>query len=37
VNSRIYDDLFGCFRDAFVVLRDARIYETLREITSKYW
>ena len=36
-NSGIYEDLFGCFRDTFVALRDARIYERLREITSKYW
>ena len=36
-NSGIYDDLFGCFRDTFVALRDARIYENLRKVTSKYW
>lgn len=37
VNNRIYEELFGCFRDAFEALRDAHIYENLRKVTSKYW
>ncbi|MBN1834417.1 MAG: hypothetical protein JW820_01135 [Spirochaetales bacterium] len=36
-NRDMYDDLFGCFRDTFLALRDAHVYESLTKITAKYW
>jgi len=36
-NNEIYNDLFHCFKDTFIALRDANIYNKFRKISDKYW
>jgi len=36
-NNEIYNDLFGIFKDTFLALRNANIYNKLKKISDKYW
>ncbi|MGC9157726.1 MAG: FGGY-family carbohydrate kinase [Terracidiphilus sp.] len=36
-NHAIYTDLFGIFKDTFLALRDANIYNRLASVCSKHW
>ena len=36
-NTEMYTDLFECFRDTFLALRDTGVYEKLRKASTKYW
>ncbi len=36
-NTQMYTDLFECFRDTFLALRDAGIYGKLKKAATKYW
>jgi xylulokinase len=36
-NKDIYNDLFDCFKQTFVVLRDANIYNKLQKVSKKHW
>jgi xylulokinase len=36
-NHEIYSDMFSIFRDAFLALRDAEIYNRLAKVSAKHW
>ncbi len=36
-NHEIYTDMFGIFKDSFLALRDADIYNRLAAVTAKHW
>ena len=36
-NNEIYNDLFSCFKDTFIALRDANIYDKFQKVSNKYW
>ncbi|MBL7210795.1 MAG: xylulose kinase [Desulfobacteraceae bacterium] len=36
-NHAIYQDVFGVFRDTFLALRDADIYDKIAAVQSKHW
>ena len=36
-NHEIYNDCFEVFRDTFLALRDAKVYDRLGEVCRKHW
>ncbi len=36
-NHEIYTDMFGVFKDAFLALRDANVYNKLAAVSAKHW
>ncbi len=36
-NHSIYEDVFGLFKDTFLALRDAGIYDKIAAVQSKHW
>jgi hypothetical protein len=36
-NHEIYTDMFGIFKDAFLALRDANVYNKLAGVCAKHW
>jgi xylulokinase len=36
-NHEIYTDMYGIFKDTFLALRDANIYNKLASVSAKHW
>jgi xylulokinase len=36
-NHAIYQDVFGVFKDTFLALRDAGVYDKIAAVQSKHW
>ncbi len=36
-NHAIYNDVFGVFKDTFIALRDAKIYDKVVAVQNKHW
>ena len=36
-NHKIYTDMYNVFKDTFLALRDADVYNKLAAVTNKYW
>jgi xylulokinase len=36
-NHEIYTDMYGIFKDTFLALRDANIYNKLAAVSAKHW
>ncbi|MFZ5974711.1 MAG: FGGY-family carbohydrate kinase, partial [Bacillota bacterium] len=36
-NHEIYTDMFGIFKNAFLALRDANVYNDLAAVSAKHW
>ena len=36
-NNAVYEDVFGVFKDTFIALRDAGVYDKIVSVQSKHW
>ena len=36
-NHAIYQDVFGVFKDTFLALRDAGVYDKIAAVQKKHW